>query len=146
MDFGVTAAARPKPVTAVVGVRENPVLAIVVADVFAALNESAGAAAVGVTVLVRAKFAILGTVVKDVVVAVELPSPKPVPATMVLGVPKVMPVIPNRAIQFYVVYECRMLYNTDHHNSYFASFHNDIVYLLWILVSRRTIRYYGVSS
>lgn len=77
----------------VVAARENPpVVAVVVVPVFEASNESPGvAAAAGAVLPERLK---LGTLATDVVVAIVLPRPNPVPVVIVFGVPKVKPVDP----------------------------------------------------
>lgn len=83
----------PKLNPAVVVARANPpVVEVVVVPVFAASNESPGAVdATGAVLLERLK---LGTFVVDVVVAIVLPRPNPVPVVMVFGVPKVKLVDP----------------------------------------------------
>lgn len=64
-------------------------------DVFAASKESPDGTDMGVALLVRfVKLGRLETVDMDVVVALP-PRPKPIPVTMVVGVPKVKPVIPE---------------------------------------------------
>lgn len=77
---------------AVVAARENPVVEVVVAPVFEASNESPGATDAGAVLLGRLK---LGTFVVDVVVAIVLPRPNPVPVVITFGVPKVKPVDPS---------------------------------------------------
>lgn len=75
----------------VVTARENPVVGVVVVPVFEASNDSTGVADVTAVLLGRLKLGRLGA---DVVVAIVLPRPNPVPVVMAFGVPKVKPVDP----------------------------------------------------